>query len=167
MSPSGHQRGVGAISGVVVLDVPFYFKVEESGWSSLGHMTVCLATIVSCSQLLSFFLPLPLEPYPALFPPLLDLSPPRALLHHWPKSCSSAMSAHGCFLVDQQRIHPSAFLAHGGDPELLLSLGKMDGLVWHSGLFGFPVLKSSCPASGRCICNGCLMRSSLHGQNPH
>jgi hypothetical protein len=119
-----------------------------------------------CHELLPtsvFFLPLPLEPYPTLFPPLLDLSPPRALLRHWPKSCSSAMSAHGCFLVDQQRICPSVFLAHGGDPELLLSLGKPDGLVWHFRLFGFPVLKSSCPASGRCISNGRLMRSSLHG----
>jgi hypothetical protein len=44
-------------------------------------------------------------------------------------------------------------------------LGKPDGPVWHSGLFGFPVLKPSCPVGGRRSHNGSLLFSSLRGQN--
>jgi hypothetical protein len=53
-----------------------------------------------------------------------------------------------------------------GDQELLLSLGKLDGPVWHSGLSSIPILRPSCPASGRRIRNDRLLRSSLRGQNP-
>jgi hypothetical protein len=55
--------------------------------------------------------------------------------------------------------------AHAGDQELLLLPGKSDGLVWHSGLSGFPVLGLPYLAGGRCVCNGCLQRKSLHSQN--
>jgi hypothetical protein len=36
MSPVGHQRGVGVIPGVMVLDVPLFPKPGEIGWSGLG-----------------------------------------------------------------------------------------------------------------------------------
>jgi hypothetical protein len=133
-------------------------KPSRVRWSSL-------VTVVSWSQLPSCFLPLPSEPYPALLPPLLDLSPCRALLHHWPKSCSSTLSTPGRFLVDQQRIHPSALLTRAGDSELLSS-GKPDGPVWHFRLSSFPVLKPSGPAGGRHIRTDRLLHSSLCGQNP-
>jgi hypothetical protein len=32
--PSGHQRGAGAVSGVVVLDYCFWPRATEIGWSS-------------------------------------------------------------------------------------------------------------------------------------
>jgi hypothetical protein len=50
--------------------------------------------------------------------------------------------------------------------EFLLSLGKPNGPVWNSGLFGFPVLEPSCPAGGRHSRNGRLLCSSLRGQIP-
>jgi hypothetical protein len=99
-------------------------------------------------------------------PPPLDSSPRHALLHHWPKTHSSALSSPDCSLVDQQRICPSALLACAGNQELLLSLGKPDGLVWHFNLSSFPALRPSCPASGRRIRNGRLQHSSLRCQNP-
>jgi hypothetical protein len=55
--------------------------------------------------------------------------------------------------------------ALAGDQELLLPLGKLDGLVWHSGLSDFPALKLLCPTDGRRIRSGHLLRSSLQGQN--
>jgi hypothetical protein len=57
-------------------------------------------------------------------------------------------------------------LARADDQELLLSLGKLDGQVWHSGLSDFSTLKPSYPASDRRIHNDRLPRSSLRGQNP-
>jgi hypothetical protein len=42
---------------------------------------------------------------------------------------------------------------------------KLDGLVWHSGLSGFPILEPSYPATGRCSHNNRLLYSSLRGQN--
>jgi hypothetical protein len=44
--------------------------------------------------------------------------------------------------------------------------GKLNHPVWGSGPSNFPVLESCCLAGGRHICNGYLLRSSLHGQNP-
>jgi hypothetical protein len=38
--PRLHQRGAGAVSGVVVLEGLFCPEVEESGWSNLGNRTV-------------------------------------------------------------------------------------------------------------------------------
>jgi hypothetical protein len=57
-------------------------------------------------------------------------------------------------------------LACAGDQELRLSSGKLDGLVWHSRLSDFSALRPSYPTGSRHICNGCLLRSSLRGQNP-
>jgi hypothetical protein len=107
-----------------------------------------------------------MKPYPALLPPLLDSPPYWFLLHHWLQTRSSALSSPNCSLVDQQRVHPSMFLARAGDQELLLSPGKPDGLVWNSVLFGFLALRPSCTAGGRHTRNGYLLHSSLHGQNP-
>jgi hypothetical protein len=121
---------------------------------------------VNWSQLLSWSLPLPLGPYPTSLPLPLDSSPHRASLCHWPKFHSSALSSLDCFLVGQQRIYSSTLLAHVGDQELLLFLGKPDDPIWHSRLSSFPVLRLSCPAAGRCIRNIRLLRSSLRGQNP-
>jgi hypothetical protein len=53
-----------------------------------------------------------------------------------------------------------------GDQVLLLLPGKLNGRVWHSGLTGFPVSRLFCPAGGQRVRNGCLLRSSLRGQNP-
>jgi hypothetical protein len=86
--PEGHQQGARAIPDVVVLDVPFCPEPDETGWS-------ILVAVKSWSRLLSWSLPLPLEPCPTLLPHLLDLSPCRASLRHWPKSHPSAMSASG------------------------------------------------------------------------
>jgi hypothetical protein len=58
-------------------------------------------------------------------------------------------------------------LARAGDQELLLSFGKSDVLVWNSELSDFPILRPSCPASGRRIRNGRLLHSGLRGQNPN
>jgi hypothetical protein len=57
-------------------------------------------------------------------------------------------------------------LAHASDQELMLSPGKLDGLVWHSKLFDFPGLGFPYPASGRHVHNGHLLCNSLYGQNP-
>jgi hypothetical protein len=57
-------------------------------------------------------------------------------------------------------------LACFGDQELMLSLGKSDSLIWHSGLSGFPALGPSHPTGGRHICNDRLLHSILRGQNP-
>jgi hypothetical protein len=110
-------------------------------------------------------LPSSLGPYPTLLPSPLDSSPHRASLRHWPKTYSSPLSSPGCSLVDQQRIHPSVLLARASDQELLLSFRKLHVLVWYSKLSDFPILRPSCIASGRRICNGRLLHSSLHGQN--
>jgi hypothetical protein len=121
---------------------------------------------VNLSRLLSWSLPSPMGPYPALLPIPLDPSLRRASLCKWPKSRSSALSSPDCSLVHQQGIHPSVPLVHVSDEELLLSSGKLDGPVMHLRLSGFPVLRPSCLASGRCIHDGCLLRNSLRGQNP-
>jgi hypothetical protein len=55
--------------------------------------------------------------------------------------------------------------APAGDQVLLLPPEKLDGLVWHSGLSGFPALKLLCSADGRRACSGYLLCSSLYGQN--
>jgi hypothetical protein len=87
------------------------------------------------------------------------------LLCYRSKTRSSALSSIDCSLVDQQRVHPSAHLAHASDQELLLLPGKSDGLVWHSELCGFPDLELPYPASGRRVCNGRLLRKSPQSQN--
>jgi hypothetical protein len=40
MSPGGHQRGVGAIPGMIVFKVPFCTNPGETGWSGLPNQTV-------------------------------------------------------------------------------------------------------------------------------
>jgi hypothetical protein len=124
-----------------------------------------LMVVASWPQLLSWFLPSPLGPYPALLPPPLDPSPHRASLGHWPKTRSSVLSSLDCSLVDQQRIRRLALLT-SADQELLLPSGKPDDPVWHSRLSDFFTLRPSCPIGGRHIRNGRLLRSSLRGQNP-
>jgi hypothetical protein len=63
-------------------------------------------------------------------------------------------------------ICPSAPLACAGDQELLMPSGKLYGPVWYSKLIGFLVPMPPYPAGGRRIHNGCLLHSSLCGQNP-
>jgi hypothetical protein len=46
-----------------------------------------------------------------------------------------------------------------------LSSRKLDGLVWHSRLSGFPVLEASCPIAGRRLCSDRLLYSSPCSQN--
>jgi hypothetical protein len=84
--PGGHQRGVGAVPGAVVLDAPLCPTPDKIGWSGLEVVT-------SWSWLLSWSLPLLLEPCSALLPPPLNPSLCKALLHHWPKIRSSALSS--------------------------------------------------------------------------
>jgi hypothetical protein len=45
---------------------------------------------------------------------------------------------------------------HADDQELLLLPGKLDGLVWHFELSGFPVLGLPYSASGRRVHKGRL-----------
>jgi hypothetical protein len=84
---------------------------------------------MSWSQLLSWCLLLPLDPCSVLLPPSLDSSPRQALFHHWPKFHFLALSSPDYSLTDQQKIHPSAPLAHAGDRRLLMSPRKLDGPV--------------------------------------
>jgi hypothetical protein len=58
-----------------------------------------LAADANWFQLLSWSLPSPLKPYPALMPPPLDPSLCWALLRYSPKSCSSAMFVPDCPLI--------------------------------------------------------------------
>jgi hypothetical protein len=60
-----------------------------------------LADVVNWFWLLSWSLSSLLGSCSAVLPPLLDLSPCWASLHHWPKSRSSALSALGYFLIRQ------------------------------------------------------------------
>jgi hypothetical protein len=62
--------------------------------------------------------------------------------------------------------HSLVLLTRVSNHKVMLSPGKLDGLVWHSRLFNFPVLRPSYPAGCQCVRNGHLLRSSLHGQNP-
>jgi hypothetical protein len=121
---------------------------------------------VSWLQLLSRSLSSPPGPCSTLLSPPLDSSPHRASLHHWLKTCSSALCSPDCFLVDQQRIHPLMLITRADDQELLLSLGKLDDPVWHFGLSSFPALRPSYPIGGRRICNNHLLSSSPRAQNP-
>jgi hypothetical protein len=76
------------------------------------------------------------------------------------------MSDLDCPLIHQQKIHLRAPIVCGTDQRLSLPLGKSDGPVWHSGLFGFPILKPSYPVGSRHSHNDCLLCSSLRGHNP-
>jgi hypothetical protein len=145
--PRGHQRGAGAISGAVVLEGFFYPEAKETGLSYL-------AATMNWFQLLSWSLPLPLEPYSALLPPPLEFSLCRDLLCYRSKTHSSALSSLNYSLVDKQRVHPLVYLARAGDQELSLLPLKPNGLVWHSRLFGFLVLGLHR-----------LLRKILHSQN--
>jgi hypothetical protein len=97
----------------------------------------------------------------------LYLSPCYTLLHHRPKSHSSALSGLDCPLIHQQKIRLQAPTAYVADQRQLFPSGKPDGPVWHSGLSEFPVLEPSCPVGGRHSRNDRLLCSSLCGQNPH
>jgi hypothetical protein len=44
-------------------------------------------------------------------------------------------------------------------------LGKLDGLVWHSGLSNFLILEASCPVAGRRSRNDHLPSSGFRGHN--
>jgi hypothetical protein len=57
-------------------------------------------------------------------------------------------------------------LCPAGDQVLSLPTGKLDGLVWHSGLSDFPAPKILYPTDGRCVRSSHLLRSSCHSQNP-
>jgi hypothetical protein len=65
-------------------------------------------------------------------------------------------------------MHPPipALIACVAALELMLSSGKPDGPIYHSGLSGFPVLEPSYLATGWCSRNDYLLCSSLHDQNP-
>jgi hypothetical protein len=133
--------------------------VWEIRWSSL-------VVDVNRPQPLSWSLHSPPGLYPAMLPPPPTSFPHQSSVHHWPKVHSSARSDPDCSLVDQQRIHPSSPLAHSAALGLLLLSGKPNHPVWGSEPSNFPVSESCCLAGGRRICNGRLLHSSLHGQNP-
>jgi hypothetical protein len=152
MRPRGYQQGIGAVLGVVVLDVPFCPEPIKIGWSGLE-------VIMSWSRLPSWSLPLPLEPCSTLLPPPLDFS-----LHRL-KTCSSAPSSLDCSLVDRQRVHPLVLPAHASNQKLLLLPRKSNHLVWGSGSSSFLVSKPCCPAGGLRVCNGHLLCSSLRSQD--
>jgi hypothetical protein len=95
---------------------------------------------VSWSQPLSWSLSSPPKPCSALLPPPLDSSPCQALLRYLPKICFSALLSSKCLPADQRKtqwVSPTPV----GDQVLLLLPGKLDGLVWHSILSGFPALR--------------------------
>jgi hypothetical protein len=141
VSPGGHQQGAGAILSVIVLEAPFCTDPGETGWSGLsatGNWPL--------PQSLS--LSLHLGPCSASLQPPLNLSPCSASLHHRPKSLSLALSNLYCSLIHQQKIQLQTPTAGATDQRLLLPLEKLDGLVWHFSLSGFPVFERSCPIGG-------------------
>jgi hypothetical protein len=132
-------------------------EAEETGWSDLGNRTVQFGghrELVPASVLVSAFaygtLSCSVATSSRLFSALGFTSP----------------SAPDCSLVDRQRVHPSVILACARNQELLLLSRKLDHPVWGFGSSNFPILESCCPVGGRCICNGRLLCSSLHSQNP-
>jgi hypothetical protein len=90
----------------------------------------------------------------------MDPSPHQALLCHWPKFHSSALPDPD-YLPNSEHPLIFALIVCVVVLEFLLSLGKSDGLVWHSRLSGFPAWY----VVGRHLHNSLLLRGSLHGQN--
>jgi hypothetical protein len=96
VSPRGHQRGAGAVSGTVVLDVLFCLDPREIGWSGLPNQTNrfgCCCEQATALVLISVSLPGALFCFSATS---LDLSPCYTSVHHRLKSCSSALSDLDC-----------------------------------------------------------------------
>jgi hypothetical protein len=121
----GHQRGVEAVPGAVVLEDFLCPVAKETEWS-------CLAAAVNWSQPLSLSLPSPPGSNPSLLPPPLTSFPHRALLRHWPMRRSLSLSDPDYSLVDWQRIYPSAPLACFAALGLLLLSGKSDHPIFLS-----------------------------------
>jgi hypothetical protein len=148
VSPGGHQQGAGAISGMVVLEIPFCTGPRESRCSGLPNRIVRFATSRNWTQPQFWSLPPCLWscPSPLLHP--LDLSPCFILFHHWPKFHPSTLSVPHCPLNHQQKPLTCEPTVCTAIPELLLSLGKPNGPVWYSRLSDFPVWGPCCSAIG-------------------
>jgi hypothetical protein len=163
--PGGRQRGVGAILGMVILDVCFCPEAAKTRWFGFGNQTIWFGG--SRELVLASILPLSSLPEPcsALLPPPLYFSPHQASLCYSPKIRSLALPFSECLPVDQQKTHWVSPALVGDQVQLLLP-EKPNGPVWHSGHSGFPTPRPFCHAGGRRVRNSHLLHSILHGQIP-